>query len=138
MNVQAADEAILVLVPMLLLLNQDPLVFSGLTEKRRYAPLVLAVTTCLVFSAVSGALQRASTGEARSPFVMEQRQASGTWLLTKNLVLLALAVPIHALFLRVRPSALRQIRTHLRILFILMTLLKCEYGSGLHLPMSTV
>lgn len=108
-NVQAADEANLVLVPMLLLLNQDPLVLSGLTERRRYAPLVLAVTTCLVFSAVSGALQRASAGGARSPFVMEQRQASGTWLLTKNLALLALAVPIHALFLRVCLSGPRQI-----------------------------
>ena len=102
MDMQAADEAILVLVPMLLLLNQDPLVFSSLTERRRYAPLVLALATCLVFSAVSGALQRASAGAVRSPFVMEQRQASGTWLLLKNLTLLALTVPIHVLFLRVR------------------------------------
>ena len=100
-DVQAADEALLVLVPMLLLLNRDPLVFSGLTEKRRYAPLVLALTTCLVVSALSGAFQRASAGAVRSPFVMEQRQASGTWLLTKNMVLLVLAVPVHILFLRV-------------------------------------
>lgn len=100
-NVQAADEAILVLVPMLLLLNQDPLVFSGLTERRRYAPLVLVLTICLVFSAVSGALQGVSAGAMRSPFVMEQRQASGAWLLAKNLALLAVAAPIHVLFLRV-------------------------------------
>ena len=112
-DVQAADEAILVLVPMLLLLNQDPLVFSGLTERRRYAPLMLAVTTCLIFSSVSGALQRASAGAVRSPFVMEQGQASGTWLLTKNLALLALAVPIHILFLRVCVSGPRQICMHM-------------------------
>ena len=101
MDAQAADEAILVLAPMLLLLNQDPLVFRSLTERRRYAPLVLALTTCLVFSAVTGSSQKGSTGSAQSPFVMEQRQVSGVWLLTKNLALLALAVPIHIIFLRV-------------------------------------
>ena len=105
-------------MPMLLLLNQDPLVFSGLTERRRYAPLVLAVTACLALSAASGALQRAGAGGARSPFVMEQRQASGTWLLTKNLVLLALAAPIHVLFLRVRLRGPRQICMHVHMLFI--------------------
>lgn len=100
-HLQAADEAILVLAPMLLLLNQDPLVFRSLTERRRYAPLVLALTTCLVFSAITGALQKASAGSMRSPFVMEQKEASGTWLLTKNLGLLVFAVPIHIIFLRV-------------------------------------
>ena len=100
---QAADEAILVLAPMLLLMNQDPLVFRSLSERRRYAPLVLALTAYLTFSAVTGAFQAAGAASERSPFVMEQKQPSGAWLLVKNLVLLALAFPNHALFLRVRP-----------------------------------
>ena len=101
-GLQAADEAILVLAPMLLLMNQDPLVFRSLTDRRRYAPLVLGLTACLTFSAVTGALQKAGTAAERSPFVVEQRQPSGMWLLIKNLALLALALPNHILFLRVR------------------------------------
>ena len=99
---QAADEAILVLAPMLLLMNQDPLVFRSLSERRRYAPLVLALTAYLTFSAVTGAFQAAGAASERSPFVMEQKRPSGAWLLVKNLVLLALPFPSHALFLRVR------------------------------------
>ena len=101
-GLQAADEAILVLAPMLLLMNQDPLVFRSLTDRRRYAPLVLGLTACLTFSAVTGAFQKAGTAAERSPFVVEQRQPSGMWLLIKNLALLALALPNHILFLRVR------------------------------------
>ena len=101
-GLQAADEAILVLAPMLLLMNQDPLVFRSLTDRRRYAPLVLGLTACLTFSAVTGAFQKAGTAAERSPFVVEQRQPSGIWLLIKNLALLALALPNHILFLRVR------------------------------------
>ena len=100
-GLQAADEAILVLAPMLLLMNQDPLVFRSLTDRRRYAPLVLGLTACLTFSAVTGAFQIAGSATERSPFVVEQRQSSGMWLLTKNLALLALALPNHIFFLRV-------------------------------------
>ena len=104
-GLQAADEAILVLAPMLLLMNQDPLVFRSLTDRRRYAPLVLALTACLAFSAVTGAFQKAGAAAERSPFVVEQRQPSGMWLLIKNLALLALALPNHILFLRVGLSS---------------------------------
>ena len=100
-GLQAADEAILVLAPMLLLMNQDPLVFRSLTDRRRYAPLVLGLTACLTFSAVTGGFQKAGAAAERSPFVVEQRQPSGIWLLIKNLALLALALPNHILFLRV-------------------------------------
>lgn len=86
---------------MLLLMNQDPLVFRSLTERRRYAPLLLGLTAYLAISAVAGALQKAGAVSARSPFVMEQKQPSGVWLLVKNLGLLALAMPNHFLFLRV-------------------------------------
>ena len=98
---QAADEAILVLAPMLLLMNQDPLAFRSLKDRRRYAPLVLGLTACLTFSAVTGAFQKAGTAIERSPFVVEQQQPSGMLLLIKNLALLALALPNHIFFLRV-------------------------------------
>ncbi|CAK0743676.1 hypothetical protein CVIRNUC_001488 [Coccomyxa viridis] len=142
---EAADEAILVLAPMLLLMNQDPLVFRSLTVRRRYAPLVLGLTACLTFSAVTGAFQKAGTAAERSPFVVEQRQPSGMWLLIKNLALLALALPNHILFLRYvwsRKGALAAILVGLSPLSTLAALLtdlqSIRLLSGLAIAMAAV
>lgn len=34
--------------PILLLLNQDPIIFRDLSEKRRYFPVVVTLAVCLV------------------------------------------------------------------------------------------
>ena len=97
---QGADEAIFVLAPILLLLNQDPLLFRGLTERRRYLPLVLCASAYLSAAAASQVLAKHSAFAERSPFIVDDAKF-GTWFLVKNLGLLAATLPNHAFFLRV-------------------------------------
>ena len=102
---QGADEAIFVLAPILLLLNQDPLLFRGLTNRRRYFPPVFCASAYLSVAAVTTALAQHSAFAERSPFVVDDAQF-GTWFLVKNLGLLAATLPNHVFFLQVRNGLL--------------------------------
>lgn len=97
---QGADEAIFVLAPILLLLSQDPLLFRGLTERRRYFPPVLCASAYLTIAAVSTVLVKFNAAAERSPFVVDDAKF-GTWFLAKNLGLLIATLPNHASFLQV-------------------------------------
>ena len=44
---------IFVVVPILLLLSQDPLLFRDLAEKRRYFPVLAALVVCLWWSTLA-------------------------------------------------------------------------------------
>ena len=46
------DVGIFVVVPILLLLSQDPLLFRDLAEKRRYFPVLTALVVCLWWSSL--------------------------------------------------------------------------------------
>lgn len=80
--VQGADEAVFVLAPILLLLNQDPLLFRGLTERRRYFPPVFCASAYLVIAGVSTMLAQYSAFSERSPFVVDDAKF-GSWFLVK-------------------------------------------------------
>jgi hypothetical protein len=94
-----------VLAPILLLLNQDPLLFRGLSERRRYFPPVLCTGAYLSVATVSQVLAKYNAFAERSPFLVDDAKF-GTWFLVKNLGLLALTLPNHVFFLMVitRPN----------------------------------
>lgn len=106
---QGADEAIFVLAPILLLLSQDPLLFRGLTERRRYFPPELCASAYLTVAAVSTALAKYNAAAERSPFVVDDAKF-GAWFLAKNLGLLVATLPNHASFLQVPRSYQMQSR----------------------------
>lgn len=101
MGVQGADEAILVLAPMLLLLNSDaPEGLHARRQHARYAPCAAAVTVYLAVSALWQLGQQLGFGfDAQLP-------AGGlAWSayvgMARDLLALALALPHHTFFLQV-------------------------------------
>ncbi len=108
MYAQGADEAILVLAPVLLLLNQDPLLFRGLTDARRYFPPVFAAAAYLAGAAALTALGKYRAMTERPPFgtaVTADSASFGFWFLAKNVALLLLTLPNHVIFLQVCPCS---------------------------------
>jgi hypothetical protein len=95
------------LAPILLLLNQDPLLFRRLTDARRYLPPVLCASAYLTISTAVGVLGRFSAAADRSPFAAVGAPGSGPWAAAKNLALLLVALPNHIAFLRVNKPASR-------------------------------
>jgi hypothetical protein len=68
---EGRDEAVLMLAPLLLLLNQDPYLLPMLDERRRYFPPYVALVLYLMasaFRAASGALVRHTAVEAVAAF----------------------------------------------------------------------
>ena len=100
-GLQGADEAILVLAPMLLLLNQEQWEPSGTgPHQRRYAPCVAAVVAYLAASCLwqlAGSLRM-----AWDPIRPEDVRVWGGLLsIVRDFVALGLAVPHHLFFIQV-------------------------------------
>lgn len=81
-----APEAIFMMAPLLLLLNQDTMFFSWLNERHRYFPPVLAVSVYLVSTS---AIELLALGVVYRVWAYA----------LKNLVLLGCCVPMHGYFL---------------------------------------
>lgn len=97
---QAPDEVVVGLAPLLLLLSQDSGFFSALTDRQRYFPLVAASVACLAGSALFRLLLREPLEKhhwlprSAGPFP----EVAGWLSVARNLGLLAVAVPGHAMF----------------------------------------
>lgn len=102
--VQGADEAVFVLAPVLLLLNQDPLLFRGLTAQRRYFPPLCAASLFLTVNAAAAIFSKWSARGRRSPFVDAERV--GPLYVLGSLALLVMTLPNHVNLLRVRATFL--------------------------------
>ena len=98
--VQGTNEAIFVLAPVLLLLNQDPLLCRGLTPERRYFPPVCATTLYLAANAVTAAIMKHSMSSQRGSSA-EADNRIGTWYLIWSLTLVLATLPNLLIFLRV-------------------------------------
>jgi len=85
-----AAEAIFMLAPLLLLLSQDPVLLPGLGDKQRYFPPVLAVTAFLMICSIGQSFP--DGGPVLAP-------AEPLAFAIKNIVLAALTLPNHVLFL---------------------------------------
>ncbi|KAA6419880.1 MAG: hypothetical protein FRX49_10243, partial [Trebouxia sp. A1-2] len=92
----APDEAIFLLAPSLLLLNQDPLLMRGLKPLRRYAPCSLTVTLYLVVSSLVSVVH--ATWLQPRALVLAHKQTPFYLLL--NLACLAAVLPTHLAFLQ--------------------------------------
>ncbi|KAK9824524.1 hypothetical protein WJX72_011089 [[Myrmecia] bisecta] len=91
---QSSDAAIFALAPMLLLLNQDPLLFRGLSERQRYFPLALAASVYLAASATAQMIQH-SFVQAESIVTADTRNMG---FFVKNLVMMLAVLPMHVAF----------------------------------------
>lgn len=89
------------LAPLLLLLNQDPVLLRGLGDRQRYAPPVGAVVAYLTAASALELYTRTFVGQ-RSLFNAHEKTA---FFFFKNLVALLLALPNHVNFVRVRPPS---------------------------------
>ena len=97
------------LAPILLLLNQDPLLCRGLTPKRRYFPPVCAATLFLAANAVAAAVSKRSLSSQHFPSAGDKQV--GTWYLVRGLAFLLATLPNLLISLRVSLSV-----THQRLL----------------------
>ena len=98
--VQGTNEAIFVLAPVLLLLNQDPLLCRGLTPDRRYFPPVCAATLFLAANAAAAAIMKRSASLQPVPSAEGNEQLT-LWYLLRSLALLLATLPNLLIFLRV-------------------------------------
>jgi len=98
-----SDLSIFTIAPLLLLLSQDALLLTELSDKRRYAPLAAAVSAYLAASCAAQlhAGRFASVG-------LVQGAASRPWSTAKNALGLCMTLPSHGLFVRFLWSHARQ------------------------------
>jgi hypothetical protein len=67
---EGSEEAILALAPLLLLLNQDPILFPQLTDRRRYVPPFVATVLYLFATALAGAARASSRSGVAASLAM--------------------------------------------------------------------
>ncbi|XP_002985306.2 uncharacterized protein LOC9649684 [Selaginella moellendorffii] len=92
-----SDRAVLFLAPILLLLNQDTNLVTGFGDRQRYLPLCAAVSIYLAISSAIKVWGEVWHGHESSSWGMEMGGA-GVIYAAKNTVLLAMAIPSHAVF----------------------------------------
>jgi len=92
------DANIFALAPLLLLLNRDDLLLSGLTQGRRYFPPVAAVVVYLGAGAANQILETTlSPHSASSRLALD---ASPSWYFLRNACCLMACLPTHSMFLK--------------------------------------
>ena len=106
-GMQGADEAVFVLAPILLLLNQDPLLCRGLTPERRYFPPVCAATLFLAANAVAAAVLKRNASSQHIP-TAEGVEVLGAGYLVRSLALLVATLPNLFILLRVSLACPKQ------------------------------
>lgn len=92
------------LAPILLLLNQDPLLCRGLSPERRYFPPVCAAAVFLAANALAAAGSKRSASFKDIPTAAEGLERVGAWFVFGNLALLLATLPNLIIFLRVSQS----------------------------------
>eukprot|EP00884_Botryococcus_braunii_P004655 jgi/Botrbrau1/14190/Bobra.182_3s0123.1 len=93
---EGSNEAIFVLAPLLLLLNQDPVLLRGLGDRQRYAPPIAAIAIYLSVTAALELYRRRFVGSL-SLFNAHEKTA---FFFLKNLAALVLTLPNHVNFVR--------------------------------------
>jgi hypothetical protein len=104
--VQGSHEAIFVLAPLLLLLNQDPLLFRGMGDRQRYAPVAAAISGYLTIVSALELYDRTFVG-TKNLFNAHEKNA---FFFVKNLLALLMTLPNHVNFVRVRPRPVQDFR----------------------------